>query len=65
MANKPVTMNGIRVIMASLHQGVNIMQISRKYGISRNTIKKYRNQLCDDGTNMTPLTDMVDNQLYL
>ncbi|MBK8516514.1 MAG: helix-turn-helix domain-containing protein [Saprospiraceae bacterium] len=54
MANKPVTMNRIRLIMQSLNQGESIMEISRKYGLSRNTIKKYRNLFSDDGVNMTP-----------
>ena len=49
MANKPVTMNRIRLFMQSLNQGESIMEISRKYGISRNTIKKYRNSLSLDG----------------
>ncbi|MBL0025926.1 MAG: helix-turn-helix domain-containing protein [Saprospiraceae bacterium] len=49
MANKPVTMNRIRLIMQSLSQGESIMEISRKYGISRNTIKKYRTLFSDDG----------------
>ncbi len=48
MSNKPVTMNRIRLIMQSLNQGESIMEISRKYGISRNTIKKYRNSLSLD-----------------
>ncbi|MBK8516489.1 MAG: helix-turn-helix domain-containing protein [Saprospiraceae bacterium] len=63
MANKPVTMNRIRLIMQSLNQGESIMEISRKYGLSRNTIKKYRNLFSDDGVNMTPITDMDDEQL--
>jgi len=63
MANKPVTMNRIRLIMQSLSQGTSIMEISRKYGLSRNTIKKYRNLLRDDGVNMPPITDMDDEQL--
>jgi len=29
--------------MQSLNQGESIMEVSRKYGISRNTIKKNRN----------------------
>ena len=63
MANKPVTMDRIRLIMQSLSQGTSIMEISRKYGLSRNTIKKYRNLLRDDGVNMPPITDMDDEQL--
>jgi response regulator of citrate/malate metabolism len=43
MAKKSVTMNRIRLIIQSLNQGESIMEISRKYGISRDTIKKYRN----------------------
>jgi len=49
--------------MQSLSQGTSIMEISRKYGLSRNTIKKYRNLLRDDGVNMPPITDMDDEQL--
>ncbi len=63
MANKPVTMNRIRLIMQSLNQGESIMEISRKYGISRNTIKKYRNLLSDDGSTIAPVTDLSDEQL--
>lgn len=63
MANKPVTMNRIRLIMQSLNQGESIMEISRKYGISRNTIKKYRNSLSLDGSTVAPITELSDEQL--
>ena len=63
MANKPVTMNRIRLIMQSLNQGESIMEISRKYGISRNTIKKYRNSLSFDGSTVAPITELSDEQL--
>jgi len=56
MANKPDTINRIRLIMQSLKQGESIMEISRKYGISRNTIKKYRNSLSLDGSVIAPIT---------
>jgi transposase-like protein len=49
--------------MQSLNQGESIMEISRKYGISRNTIKKYRNLLSDDGSTIAPVTDLSDEQL--
>ena len=63
MANKPVTMNRIRLIMQSQNQGESIMEISRKYGISRNTIKKYRNSLSLDGSVTAPITGLSDEQL--
>jgi transposase len=63
MANKPVTMNKIRLIIQSLNQGVSIMEISRMYGLSRNTIKKYRNLLRDDGVHIASISDMDDEQL--
>lgn len=63
MANKPVTMNRIRLIMQSLNQGERIMEITRKYGISRNTIKKYRNSLCLGGSTIVPITELSDEQL--
>ena len=63
MANKPVTMNRIRLIMQSLNQGESIMEISRKYGISRNTIKKYRNSLSLEGSTVAPIPELSDEQL--
>ena len=63
MANKPVTMNRIRLIIQSLNQGESIMEISRKYCISRNTIKKYRNSLSLDGSVTAPITGLSDEQL--
>jgi transposase-like protein len=56
MAKKSVTMNRIRLIIQSLNQGESIMEISRKYGISRNTIKKYRNSLSLYGSVTGPIT---------
>lgn len=63
MANKPVTMNRIRLIIQSLNQGESIMEISRKYCISRNTIKKHRNSLSLDGSVTAPITGLSDEQL--
>jgi DNA-binding CsgD family transcriptional regulator len=42
MANKPVIMNKIK---QRLNLSVSIIEISRIYGLSRNTIKKYRGLL--------------------
>ena len=39
------------------------MEISRKYGISRNTIKKYRNSLSLDGSVTAPITGLNNEQL--
>ena len=63
MANKPVTMNRIRLIIQSLNQGESIMEISRKYCVSRNTIKKHRNSLSLDGSVTAPITGLSDEQL--
>jgi len=63
MANKPVTMNRISLIIQSLNQGESIMEISRKYCISRNTIKKHRNSLSLDGSVTAPITGLSDEQL--
>jgi len=63
MANKPVTMNRTRLIIQSLNQGESIMEICRKYCISRNTIKKYRNSLSLDGSVTAPITGLSDEQL--
>ena len=63
MANKPVTMNRISLIIQSLNQGESIMEISHKYCISRNTIKKHRNSLSLDGSVTAPITGLSDEQL--
>ena len=62
MSNKPITMNKIRLIMLGLQQGDSIMELSRNYGVSRNTIKKYR-KLLQDGTNSVVVKDLDDEQL--
>jgi hypothetical protein len=49
--------------MQSLNQGESIMEISRKYGISRNTIKKYRNSLSLEGSTVAPIPELSDEQL--
>ena len=38
------------------------MELSRNYGVSRNTIKKYR-KLLQDGTNSVVVRDLDDEQL--
>lgn len=63
MSNKPITMNRIRLIIQSLNQGDSIMEISRKYGISRNTIKKYRKIINEGGTTYSSIADIGDEQL--
>ena len=63
MANKPVTMNRISLIIQSLNQGESIMEISRKYCVSRNTIKKHCNSLSLDGSVTAPITGLSDEQL--
>ena len=63
MSNKPITMNRIRLIMQSLNQGDSIMEISRKYGISRNTIKKYRKIINEGGNRYSSISDIGDEQL--
>jgi hypothetical protein len=49
--------------MQSLNQGESIMEVSRKYGISRDTIKKYRNSLSLYGSVTAPITGLIDEQL--
>ena len=49
--------------MQSLNQGESIMEISRKYGISRNTFKKYRNSLSLYGSVTAPITGLNNEQL--
>jgi transposase len=63
MANKPITMNRIKLIIQSLNRGTPIIEISRQYGVSRNTIKKYRNILSEVADKSTPVTDMDEEQL--
>ena len=63
MSNKPITMNRIRLIIQSLNQGDSIMEISRKYGISRNTIKKYRKIINEGGNTYSSISDIGDEQL--
>lgn len=63
MANKPITMNKIRLIIQNLNQGISIMEISRKYGLSRNTIKKYRNLLIEQGVHQSSINHLDDEQL--
>ena len=63
MANKPLTVNRIGLIMQNLNQDDSIMEISRKYDISINTIKKYRKSLSLDGSTVTPIIELSDEQL--
>lgn len=63
MSNKPITMNRIRLIIQNLNQGDSIMEISRKYGISRNTIKKYRKIINEGGNTYSSISDIGDEQL--
>lgn len=63
MSNKPITMNRIKLIIESLNRGTPIIEISRQHGVSRNTIKKYRNLLNEVGDKSTPVPDMDDEQL--
>jgi len=49
--------------MQSLNQGESIMEICRKYGITRDTIKKYRNSLSLYGSVTAPITGLSDEQL--
>ncbi|MFZ1703733.1 MAG: IS21 family transposase [Saprospiraceae bacterium] len=56
-------MNRIRLIMQSLGQGERIQEISRKYGISRNTIKKYRKIIKESGNTYSGIAEMEDEQL--
>ena len=53
-------MNRISLIMQSLNQGESIMEIRLKYGISRNTTKKYRNLLSEDGSTIASVSHLID-----
>lgn len=63
MANKPITMNRIRLIMQSLKQGISISEISRRYSISRNTIKKYRGLVLEGGDVELNVNELSDEEI--
>ena len=63
MSNKPITMNKLRLIIQGLEQGNSVKEISRKHGISRNTIKKYRKKIDESGNTYSTMSDMEDEQL--
>ena len=64
MSNKPITMNRIRLVIQSHKQGESIKEISRKYGISRNTIKKYLKKINTGDVTYTSIVEMGDEQLW-
>lgn len=63
MAGKPKPMHQVKQIYLQLHQGVRISAIASGLGLSRNTVKAYRNRAQQLGLSLEEILHVRDEQL--
>ena len=63
MANKTILMNKVRQILRFFTQGVSKIQISKKTGASRNTVKRYISRFIAEKMTFDTLNALTDTEL--
>ena len=63
MANNPISMIKIRLILRLHSQGYSKLQIASQAGIARNTLKKYIKEFISSGLSFEEINELSDKEL--
>lgn len=64
MANRKVTMTDLRVIVREFARGTSLREMERKLGVSRTSLRPYRERALESGKTMQELLQLEDAELY-
>lgn len=65
MANRKATMTDLRVIIREFAKGTPLREIERKLGLSRTSIRTYRERAEQSGRTMLELQSLEDAELHV